>query len=105
MTAAAIEYETFALDDVCKLTGAPSPDWLTRRLKVGDLPGVLAGQQWRLTRADMVAVVDYMRAIAAQRVAKNTGRTAVTAETAPAPTNPAGLSARSAARMRRTATP
>jgi len=106
---AAEEFETFALDEVCALTGAPSPDWLYRRIASGELTAVLAGRSWRMTRSDMVKVVDLMRAAAerelaerAERAERPTDRPATghTATRTAAP-SAAGLSKRSAARMKR----
>lgn len=95
------EFETLPLDKVCEITGAPSVDWLQRRLATGEVPAVLAGREWRMTRADMCALVDYMRAAAQRRIA---GRDAPPAEeTSAEPCNAAGLSKRGAARMRRNA--
>ena len=101
------EFETFALDKVCEITGAPSIDWLQRRLTSGELTAVKAGRQWRMTRADMARVVDHMRAVAERQTARSSAAAVANspaARTRPAtePTNPAGLSKRSAARMART---
>jgi hypothetical protein len=93
------EFETFPLDKVCELTGAPSADWLTRRITSGEVPAVLAGRDWRMTRTDMCALVDYMRAAAQRRIA---GCESSPPEETPAePCNAAGLSKRGASRMRR----
>lgn len=103
MTAPAIEYQTFSLEQVCELTGAPSYDWLYRRIVSGELTAVLAGRAWRMTHSDMAAVVTYMRNLAEQKVAEKTGVVPAAPEPSAAPTNAAGLSARSANRMRRRA--
>ncbi|MGI5222216.1 helix-turn-helix domain-containing protein [Nocardia sp. CA-290969] len=97
------EFETFSLEQVCEMTGAPSPDWLYRRITAGDLSAVLAGRKWRMTRSDMCRVVDHMRAAAERQLA---GRGTASADEPPskppaAPGNPAGLSKRSAARLAR----
>ncbi|MEU0871619.1 hypothetical protein [Nocardia brasiliensis] len=101
-----LEYESFPLDTVCELTGAPSPDWLSRHLNAGELTGILSGTSWRMTRTDMAGVVAYMRRVAERHVADRAAkRAAQHPESAPAsaPTNTAGLSARSAARLRKRA--
>ncbi|MFD3748377.1 hypothetical protein [Nocardia sp. NPDC058633] len=101
MTAA--EYQTFALDAVVELTGAPSVDWLDRRIKSGELTAVLSGREWRMTHSDMCRLVDNMRAAAeqklAERLATEPAKTKKT--TTPAAANRAGLSARGAARAQR----
>ncbi|MGY4098083.1 helix-turn-helix domain-containing protein [Nocardia sp. R16R-3T] len=99
MSAPATEFETFTLEQVCELTGAPSPDWLYRRIASGELTAVLAGRSWRMTRSDMCRVVDRMRAAAEQQLAARA--VARPDETPTAPANPAGLSKRGAARMKR----
>ncbi|MFI6368895.1 hypothetical protein ACIBG0_39990 [Nocardia sp. NPDC050630] len=96
---AASEFETFSLEQVCELTGAPSRDWLSRRIATGELTAVLAGREWRMTRSDMCRLVDQMRAAAEQQLAARA--VARTDETPAAPANPAGLSKRGAARMKR----
>lgn len=95
------EFRTFSLDYVCNMTGAPSPDWLTRRIKAGEVSAVLAGREWRMTRTDMCRLVDYMRSVAEQEVAG--AAAAHTDETTDSPEshNSAGLSKRSAARLAR----
>ncbi|MBF6135847.1 hypothetical protein IU501_22920 [Nocardia otitidiscaviarum] len=98
MTAA--EFETFSLEQICEITGAPSPDWLSRRITSGEFTAVLAGRSWRMTRTDMARVVDYMRAAALVRLATTTNHKPAAATTA----NAAGLSKRGAARMKRRAT-
>ncbi|MGW5377487.1 hypothetical protein ACWESM_18775 [Nocardia sp. NPDC003999] len=94
------EFETFDLDAVCEFTGAPSADWLYRRITSGELTAVLAGRRWRMTHSDMSRVVAYMRAAAAAELAKRPAATPTTAAPSPAT---AGLSARGAARMRKRA--
>ncbi|WP_369024103.1 hypothetical protein [Nocardia cyriacigeorgica] len=93
------EFETFSLQQVCEIAGAPSPDWLYRRIVSGELTAVLSGREWRMTRSDMCRLVDTMRAAAQQKLAARTTLPAA------APTTPtskrAGLSKRSAARMAR----
>ncbi|NEW27283.1 helix-turn-helix domain-containing protein [Nocardia cyriacigeorgica] len=93
------EFETFSLAQVCEMTGAPSPDWLYRRIVSGELTAVLSGREWRMTRSDMCHLVDRMRVAAEQQLAKRTARTTESGTTAPA--NRAGLSKRGAARMAR----
>lgn len=100
MTAVA-EFKTFDLDVVCEMTGAPSPEWLRLRLNSGEVPGVLAGKVWRMTRADMVALVDYMRDQGRQMIAKRRGDAGQPETPTRTPATAAGLSQRSAARMRR----
>lgn len=101
------EVETFDLEQVCKITGAPSPDWLYRRIVSGEFTAVLAGRDWRMTHTDMVGVVASMRAAALAKLAKFATRTAdepAADEPAAPPKSPAeaaGLSKRGAARMRR----
>ena len=100
MTAA--EYQTFALDTVVELTGAPSIDWLDRRIKSGELTAVLSGREWRMTHSDMCRLVDKMRAAAEQKLAERTiSESSKTKTTTPAAANRAGLSARGAARAQR----
>ncbi|WP_063017146.1 hypothetical protein [Nocardia niwae] len=100
MSGPATEFETFALEQVCELTGAPSTDWLYRRIASGDLTAVLAGRSWRMTRSDMCRVVDLMRAAGEHQLAE---RAAARATETPATdtANAAGLSKRTAARMKR----
>lgn len=102
----ATEFETFSLEQVCELTGAPSVDWLKRRITSGATPAVLAGKNWRMTRADMAALVEQMREAAQAHLAKlaagTDGRAKRRTDGAPAtPTADAGLSPRAAARMKR----
>ncbi|MBF6289271.1 hypothetical protein [Nocardia cyriacigeorgica] len=92
------EFETFSLEQVCELTGAPSPDWLYRRIVRGELTAVLAGRAWRMTRSDMCRLVDQMRAAAERQLATR----ATADQPATQSTNRAGLSKRGAARMART---
>ncbi|WP_280184819.1 MULTISPECIES: hypothetical protein [Nocardia] len=96
------EFETFSLQQVCELTGAPSPDWLYRRITKGELTAVLAGRAWRMTRSDMCRVVAHMRAAAEQQLAAR--GTVPAGEPAASSSNRAGLSKRSAARMARNRT-
>ncbi|WP_433592286.1 hypothetical protein [Nocardia sp. CA-145437] len=100
------EIKTYTLDLVCEITGAPSRDWLTRRIVRREIPAVRAGKVWRMTRSDMVAVVEYMRREAEDYIADKAGPAAPESPTTPEP-NHAGLSARSAARLmrQRAATP
>lgn len=99
------EYETFSLEQAVDFTGAPSIDWLSRRITSGETPAVLSGNSWRMTRADMAVLVDQMRAAGAARIAELAARTGrqntpdETPVTAPAAANRAGLSARGAARI------
>lgn len=108
--ATATEFETFSLETVCEMTGAPSVDWLRRRITKGETPAVLAGKAWRMTRADMAVLVGQMREAAQAHLAKlaegadgRGKRRAATEATAPNDTPPAdaGLSPRAAARMKR----
>ncbi|WP_378735463.1 hypothetical protein [Nocardia brasiliensis] len=102
MTAAG-EFETFPLEQVCELTGAPSVDWLSRRITSGETPAVLAGQRWRMTRADMAVLVEQMREAGQRKLAKLADRRPAdeSSAAAEAPTAEAGLSRRTAARMKR----
>ncbi|WP_054812076.1 hypothetical protein [Nocardia arizonensis] len=97
------EYETFALDAVCEMTGAPSVDWLSRRITSGETPAVLAGQHWRMTRADMAVLVEQMREAGQRKLADLAARRPAAASSARTETTPAdaGLSPRAAARMKR----
>lgn len=97
------EFETFSLEDVCRITGAQSVDWLSRRITSGETPAVLAGQSWRMTRSDMAVLVEQMRKAGQQKLAKLAARrpgsdSNTTTETT---TEHAGLSPRAAARMKR----
>lgn len=98
------EFETFSLEAVCEMTGAPSPDWLARRITSGQTPAVLAGKAWRMTRGDMAVLVEQMREAAQAHLAKLAAGVDGRAKrrTAPAePTADAGLSPRTARRMKR----
>lgn len=103
------EFETFSLEQSCEMTGAPSVDWLRRRITKGETPAVLAGTTWRMTRGDMAVLVEQMREAAQTHLAKLAAgadgrakrRTASATAPAEAPVANAGLSPRSAARMRR----
>ncbi|GAB4582590.1 hypothetical protein [Nocardia sp. IFM 10818] len=95
------EYETFSLEKVCELTGALSPDWLYRRIVRRELTAVHNGKSWRMTRADMAAVVAYMRALAEREVAKRRPETAPAAEASSVPLPLTGLTPRGANRLRR----
>lgn len=104
-----IEFETFSLEQACEITGAPSEDWLKRRITTGETPAVLAGKHWRMTRADMAVLVEQMREAARAHLAKLADgtdgrakrRAAATSNEAAEPTADAGLSPRTAARMKR----
>ncbi|MCU1640880.1 MAG: hypothetical protein JWN03_1155 [Nocardia sp.] len=105
MIAPTAEYETFSLEEACALTGAPSPDWMSRLLNAGELTGILSGTSWRMTHSDMAQVVAHMRGVAERHVAERAARRAIQ-HPEPAqnmPPNAAGLSARSASRLRRRA--
>lgn len=55
-----LEIKTFDLAHVVEETGAPSEDWLMRRIRARVLPARKAGRHWRMTESDMAAVVKYM---------------------------------------------
>lgn len=109
MSAVDLEFETFSLEQACEMTGAPSEDWLKRRLTSGETPAVLAGKQWRMTRSDMAVLVEQMREAAQAHLAKLADgtdgrakrRAAAEPSEAAAPIADAGLSPRTAARMKR----
>lgn len=104
MSAPDLEFETFSLKQVCELTGAQSVEWLSRRITSGETPAVLAGQSWRMTRSDMAVLVEQMREAGQRKLAKLAARRSNGAESttlAEAATATAGLSKRSAARLRR----
>ncbi len=67
-TSETLEDETFALDYVVTRTGAPSEDWLMRRIRSGDIPACKSGRHWRMTRSDMAAVVAHMKFLAAKAI-------------------------------------
>lgn len=56
-----MEFETVDLDQAARITGAPSADWLRRKLNERKIPGRRAGRRWRMTRSDMAAAVEYMK--------------------------------------------
>lgn len=103
MTTAA-EFETFSLDAACDMTGAPSVDWLRRRITSGETPAVLAGQHWRMTRADMAVLVDQMREAGQRKLADLAARRPAATTSARTEPTDAGLSPRAAARMKRRST-
>ncbi|WP_378735345.1 hypothetical protein [Nocardia brasiliensis] len=98
-----LEFETFSLGQVCEMTGAPSVDWLSRRITSGETPAVLAGQHWRMTRADMAVLVEQMREAGQRKLADLAARRPAAASSTHTETTPAdaGLSPRAAARMKR----
>ncbi|WP_425302141.1 hypothetical protein, partial [Nocardia cyriacigeorgica] len=92
---AAMEFETFSLEDVCRITGAQSVDWLSRRITRGETPAVLAGQRWRMTRSDMAVLVEQMREAGQRKLAKLAERRpdpGPSADDEPTAANAAGLS-------------
>lgn len=103
MNAVELEFETFSLEQSCEMTGAPSVDWLRRRITSGETPAVLAGQHWRMTRADMAVLVEQMREAGQRKLAELAARRPAAASSTRTDTAPAdaGLSPRSAARMKR----
>lgn len=102
MSAVDLEYQTHALEQVCEFTGAPSEDWLYRRIASGEFTAVLSGRAWRMTRSDMARVVDYMRDAGLRELAERAARKgAAQLEPEAKPTNRTGLSKRGAARMKR----
>ena len=80
-----LEDETFALAYVVTRTGAPSEDWLMRRIRSGVIPACKSGRHWRMTRSDMAAVVAHMKFLAAQAVG-NAGPDAAEPDGQPVPT-------------------
>lgn len=64
---------TFSLEEYAALVLGPGPDgtvaaiepcklqWLTKRLRRGELPGYKAGRRWRATRADVDAAIEMLR--------------------------------------------
>ncbi|MFI7527541.1 hypothetical protein [Nocardia salmonicida] len=93
-----LEDETFDLAYVVERTGAPSEDWLMRRIRTRALPACKAGRHWRMTRSDMAEVVAYMKRLAEQAVAD--------ADEKPAPPSaprPTGLTDRARRSLARTA--
>lgn len=94
------ETQTFPLDYVVEHTGAPSEDWLRRKINQGLLPARKAGRHWRMTESDMAAVVDLM-AVPARIDSSSIAGTA--AETRPDGTNVAGLTPRARKRIRQSA--
>lgn len=99
------EYQTFTLEQVCKITKAPSVDWLSRRISSGKTDAVLAGHSWVMTRSDMAELVKQMREEGRQRLAKRAAHQPVADSDTSDFTAPvsAGLSKRSAARLKRPA--
>ena len=87
------EIVTFDLEHVVKTTGAPSEDWLRRKIRKGDLTARRAGRHWRMTESDMAAVVEYM---------KRPARLAPAADTPAAPRR-TGLTARASRNLARSA--
>lgn len=102
------EFETFELARAVELTGAPSEDWLMRKIRVGIFPARKAGRHWRMTRSDMAEVVAYMKRAADQAVAASTaGRPVAPAlderHAAVAAPRRTGLTARARRNLARTA--
>lgn len=97
MTDSILEFKTFDLASAAEMTGAPSADWLMRKIRAGAFTGRKAGRNWRMTESDMAEAVEYMK-----RAAKPT---AVAAEqTAPSATPPrTGLTQRARRNLARTA--
>ncbi|WP_280442254.1 hypothetical protein [Nocardia brasiliensis] len=90
------EIETFTLDYVVELTGAPSERWIRMRLNSGQFRGRRAGRQWRMTKSDIAYLLESIA---------NT--TEPPTQPAPAPTqpapaaNPTGLTRASRRRLKR----
>lgn len=57
MTAAAYETVTYSLAEAADRIGAPSVDWLARRLRKRALPGRLVGRTWRMTDSDIAEAI------------------------------------------------
>ncbi|NEW49388.1 hypothetical protein GV792_04930 [Nocardia cyriacigeorgica] len=55
-----IDTRTRTLAYVIAETGAPSEDWLRRRLNAGEIRGRSAGHTWRMTDSDIAALVAWM---------------------------------------------
>ncbi|MGW6699602.1 hypothetical protein [Nocardia sp. NPDC055049] len=107
MSAVDLEFETFSLEEVGEMHGV-SADWLRRRITNGETPAVL-GTHWRMTRSDIATLVEQMREAAQRKVAELADgtdgrakrRAAAKSTTDAEPTTDAGLSPRTAARMKR----
>lgn len=90
------ETQTHALEFVVEQTGAPSVDWVVRKLRLGLIPGRKAGRQWRMTDSDIAALVEYMAQPARPRAIDSSS----IAETGSAK---AGLTSRAGKRIRQSA--
>ncbi|WP_282775835.1 hypothetical protein [Nocardia sp. CC201C] len=88
------ETKTYDLTHVIEVTGAPSQDWVKRRINAGLIPARRAGRKWRMTESDIAALVEYM---------KRPARTGAAAATAPVPTfeGPVGLTPRARRNLHR----
>lgn len=49
---------TLALAEAADRIGGVSVDWLARQLRSGRAPGVKLGRSWRMTEADIAAVIE-----------------------------------------------
>ncbi len=56
-----LEFKTFDLAYVVEETGAPSEDWLMRKIRKRVFTARKSGRHWRMTHSDMAAVVEYMK--------------------------------------------
>ncbi|WP_040853776.1 hypothetical protein [Nocardia niigatensis] len=54
------ETRTHALDYAADRIGAPSIDWLLRRLRRRELPGRLVGRTWRMTDSDIARSIELL---------------------------------------------
>lgn len=93
------ETRTHSLAYVIEQTGVPSSDWLRRKLNAGEISGIKAGREWRMTDSDIAALIDYMRRPARQIAAAPASASDAGVQTG---RNVSGLTARSRRKLQRT---
>ncbi|WP_406234980.1 hypothetical protein [Nocardia sp. NBC_01009] len=59
-TPAEAETETFDLAYAAQKSGAPSADWIRRKLNANAFRGRRAGREWRMTESDIAGLVAWM---------------------------------------------
>ncbi|MGY4711768.1 helix-turn-helix domain-containing protein [Mycolicibacterium sp. CBM1] len=94
MTLAAPIIATYSLDEVVAAINAPSVRWLQEQIRAGRVPARKFGRQWRMTNADVDAMLESLRNINTDP-AKSASR---------ASTNALGLTPRSHRRVSRRVT-
>lgn len=60
MTTTEPEMRTHTIEYAAELIGAPSADWLYRKLRRRELPGRLVGRNWRMTDSDIASSIELL---------------------------------------------